>query len=143
MTSLDQHTGREEISYSHLPKFEFLKILEFNDDVIRKFDFDEITILGGTGFVGKWLVGTLLRINEEFGFKTKINIVTRDTTSAHLSLNLRSNMNVNFIQHDFVNEKAIDLPSSDVYFHAATASVPATGSLDFPSVNLSSMNATN
>lgn len=95
-----------------------------------------IVILGGTGFVGKWLVSALCFGEEVLNLDYDIRIVTRSRQDAAHSLGLPS---LEFIEHDLAKSK-VDLPVSDYYIHAATPSVPSTGALNSSQVFNATLN---
>jgi dTDP-glucose 4,6-dehydratase len=103
---------------------------------LKKLDGSRILILGGTGFIGKWLVTSLLRAQFEYKLKYEISIVTR---SAHKSAQLFTYPDVTFIEHD-LSKKLLELSSTDYFVHGATPSVPSTGSLNVSQVINATLN---
>jgi len=93
---------------------------------LKKLDGSRICILGGTGFVGTWLVYSLLRARNEYNLSYEINIVTR---SEKKSASLFSGHAITFIEHD-LSKEPLALPPSDYFMHGSTPSVPSTGSLN-------------
>jgi nucleoside-diphosphate-sugar epimerase len=77
-----------------------------------------IFITGGTGFVGKWLLATLLDANEAFGLGCRITVLSRNPASF---LNDWPAMDgrVDWITGD-VRDFPIDTEKHDVIIHAAT-----------------------
>lgn len=77
-----------------------------------------IFITGGTGFVGKWLLATLLDANETLGLNCKITVLSRNP-SAFLSSWPRMSGQVEWMCGD-VREFAFGNKRFDVIVHAAT-----------------------
>ena len=77
-----------------------------------------IFLTGGTGFVGKWLLATLLDANEKLGLNSKITVLSRNP-SAFLSAWPRIAGQVEWICGD-VRDFAFGEQSFDFILHAAT-----------------------
>jgi dTDP-glucose 4,6-dehydratase len=83
----------------------------------------EICILGGTGFVGKWLVNSLLHMSEEEDFRLTLHIVTRNVKQSKGIFPVRFQEQINWIEHDLNREPIQNLPIVDYYVHGPTPSV--------------------
>lgn len=83
-----------------------------------------IFITGGTGFVGKWLLATLLDANETLGLNCKITVLSRNP-AAFLSSWPRISGQVEWVCGD-VRDFAFDNKNFDVIVHAATDVVAHT-----------------
>ena len=103
---------------------------------LKKLDGSRILILGGTGFIGKWFVSSLLRARFDLKMDYEIFIVTR---SAQKSAELFARQDITFIEHD-LSKQPLDLPPSDYFVHGSTPSVPRTGSLNPSDVIASTLN---
>ena len=77
-----------------------------------------IFIAGGTGFIGKWLLATLLDANEKLGLDCRITVLSRDPESFQLAWPLVAGR-VNWIAGD-VRDFPITNEHFDVIVHAAT-----------------------
>jgi len=79
-----------------------------------------ILITGGTGFIGKWLVGGLLLANKKYALNCKITLLTRNL-NASLESNkcIAQNPAVSFLERDvrFLQEHNAKY---DIIIHAAT-----------------------
>ena len=120
------------------PKHDLAEIADDSQMDLLKLDGAKILILGGTGFVGKWLVSALLTAKQDFGLKYEISIVTRFPQK---SKNFFGVSGISFIEHD-LSTGTLDLPISDYYVHGSTPSVPSTGSMNFQNVASSTLNGT-
>ena len=92
-----------------------------------KFRDSTLLVLGGTGFVGSWLVSSLLYANSAFQLNLKIVLVTRDVNSTNIKLSLSKNDPLILVRADLQNPFEYVFPSADFYIHAATPSVLSTG----------------
>lgn len=77
-----------------------------------------IFITGGTGFIGKWLLATLLHANEKFALNSKVTILSRDP-DAFLKAWPRISGRVEWVTGD-VRDFAFCEERFDVIVHAAT-----------------------
>lgn len=77
-----------------------------------------IFIAGGTGFIGKWLLATLLDAEEKFSLDTRITVLSRDPGAFHRSWPIEAGR-VTWIAGD-VRDFAINNEHFDVIVHAAT-----------------------
>ena len=100
------------------------EVVTVAEDNLRKLDGTTIVILGGTGFVGKWLVSTLISARRKLSLNYEIYIVTRSSLSAGEYFNASD---VIIIEHDLA-VGSLDLPKANYFIHGATPSVPSTGS---------------
>lgn len=106
----------------------------------RELDGSRITILGGTGFIGRWLIEALSAFSSNFDFSTNITVVTRDSESARKLFAQKSGYPIEFVEFDFV-DSSIDLDKSDFFVNGATPSRITTGFKNSDAVYLSSVNA--
>ena len=97
---------------------------------LLKFKGSQICIFGGTGFVGKWLVSTLLEANEIMNLNLRINLFTRNIENAVKKLSIKSQDPVHFFENDFSSIENLKPIFSDFFVHGATSTVASTGSLD-------------
>ena len=117
-------------------------IVNDNSEALRSLDGRKILIFGGTGFIGKWLVGSLMQAKEELNLKFDLNVVTRNADSARKSLNLPGSEKIAFIEHDLGTSYLNEIEPHDIYIHGATPSVPKTGSLNQHATIIATRNAT-
>ncbi len=121
---------------SELLELDLEEIISNSLENLKRLDGSRILILGGTGFVGKWLVFSLLRARTEHKLDYEINVVTR---SEQKSATLFAKQNITYIQHD-LSKSPLALPSADYFIHGSTPSVPSTGSLNPSEVINSTLN---
>lgn len=132
-----------DLSYGHLPEFDLDEICFMEKEVLESLSGARITIFGGTGFVGKWLVSTLLIACDKFRIDLAITVVGRNSDFMKKKLGVVNNKNIDFIQWDFSYGVLSTPIISDLYFMGATPSNPSTGSNNFDYVHKVSINATN
>jgi len=112
-------------------------------DSFEKFRDSRILILGGTGFVGTWIISAFLHANEVFNLNLSIHVITRDLASARSKLLFKIDDPVSLIEFN-LKEPAYLLDNSfDFYIHAATPSLVATGSAEEDSVSSASFGGSN
>lgn len=87
-----------------------------------------ILILGGSGFIGTWLVSAILNADRKLSLGIQLIVVSRDVSSARNRFKLTNFSSVTFIEFDLMSEEELSLPEADYIIHAATPSIPATGS---------------
>lgn len=106
----------------------------------RELDGSRITVLGGTGFIGQWLIGALNAFASNFDFSTEITIVTRDSKKAQGLFTGKLSIPTRFVEFDFV-DSSVDLDKSDFFVNGATPSRNTTGFKNSDAVYSSSVNA--
>jgi nucleoside-diphosphate-sugar epimerase len=124
------------VSSRVLPKGDLAEITHSSKEVLSVLEGAKIVILGGTGFVGKWLVSALNFAKESLNLEYDLYVVTRSRTRAQRELGIS---NIKFIEHDLASS-ILTLPNADFYIHGATPSVPSTGSKDLVGVANSTLN---
>ena len=104
------------------------KYFQENDINLEKASF---LISGMTGFVGSWLVESLMHLNKEFGLKIEITGITRNASKVNAWIDLASEKNVKIIESDIRVCKEIAGTFTHIV-HAATPTTTATrgGDLD-------------
>jgi nucleoside-diphosphate-sugar epimerase len=108
--------------YNQLLKEDLNHIFINTVDLWSVFDNKSIFISGGTGFVGSWLLESLLYAIEEKKRNIKVTVLTRSHEIFKLKAsNLANDPNLRFIEGDICNFK---FPSGhfDYIIHAATDS---------------------
>jgi nucleoside-diphosphate-sugar epimerase len=83
----------------------------------------ELCILGGTGFVGKWLVNALLQMNELEDLNLTLHVVTRNIQRSKNIFPDKFLEHINWIEHDFNYQILDNLPIVNYYVHGPTPSV--------------------
>lgn len=82
-----------------------------------------VCVLGGTGFVGKWLVSSLLQLGEAQSFDINIHIVTRNFQNSMSLFPQRFLNRISWVEHDLNRGPIQNLPIVDYYVHGPTPSV--------------------
>lgn len=90
-------------------------------------------ISGITGFVGSWLLDSLMHINKEFSLKIEITGITRNASKVDTWINLASAKNVHIIESDIRTQTKITGNFTHVV-HAATPTTTATRAGDLGNV---------
>jgi dTDP-glucose 4,6-dehydratase len=84
------------------------------------FSNSRILVLGGTGFLGSWLVESLLQINKQSNLNLQIHVPARNASK----LTYLSEKNLQVYPHDFGSEKFLGAKGDfDYIFHALTPTV--------------------
>lgn len=107
-----------------VPENDLGEIIDYADESLRSLDGAKILILGGTGFVGKWLLSTLDFAKRALNVRCELHVVTRFSQKAKEELGFSD---IELIEHD-LSRSVLKLPNADYYIHAATPSVPSRGS---------------
>jgi dTDP-glucose 4,6-dehydratase len=117
-------------------------LLLSNDRTFQEFGDSTITILGGTGFIGQWLIQALHEYGKNFGFVAQISVVTRNSKMAQAIFADFDCPIPKIIEYDFTNS-SIELEKSDFFINGATPSRKKTGLENTDAVYTSSENASN
>jgi UDP-glucuronate decarboxylase len=104
------------------------EILSFTESECSNFKNREITVLGGTGFIGTWLISFLCTANEKLDLNLSVISPTRNVDQARNKLKLQKNDPVNFISFDFRKYQSDFETQSDFYILGLTPTVKSTGS---------------
>ena len=90
-----------------------------------------LLLTGGTGFIGKWLLGTFLHANRKLGLGATILVVSRNPEAFLQQYpELRSIDNVQWIPSDVRDLTAEMVPGCTFAIHAATDVTAATSAAD-------------
>ena len=87
----------------------------------------KIMVFGGTGFIGKWFVSTLITANIHFNLGMVIVLVSRDPQRARSIY--KDLIQDNVIYVDLKDLRNSSLPICDIYIHAATPTTKSEISL--------------
>ena len=101
--------------------------LEIYESSFRHFLNSRILISGGTGFVGRWLVSTLIAAINRFNLDIAITVLTRDKKLALAANPILDCENIRLIEHDVRNPYPKELGNFEFVFHAATPAQRRTG----------------
>jgi nucleoside-diphosphate-sugar epimerase len=115
---------KQLLNRSSLPPEDIKEIISNSQPSLEQLSKSEILIAGGTGFVGQWLVTTLIEASKVYNIKVHLLVRNRDKANA-IFANM-DNSNLQLIPVD----KEIQLRCLTHIIHAATPSTPATGGSD-------------
>ncbi|CAN2168779.1 WcaG Nucleoside-diphosphate-sugar epimerases [Candidatus Nanopelagicaceae bacterium] len=131
-----------QLGYNELLKTDLNEVIEDNAVHFKDLSSKRVLLLGGTGFVGKWLLASLVHARIEMSLDFEIVVVTRDSERTRKLLNLNHKSGVFFLDHDLSKGALVFPDKFDVLVHGATPSVPSTGSFNETNVRETSINAT-
>ena len=117
------------------------EILSFTESECSKFRNREVTVLGGTGFIGTWLISFLCSANEKLDLNLSVISPTRHVEQARKKLKLQKNDPVDFISLDFEKYQGDFETQSDFYILGLTPTVKSTGSNNGELILSSTQNA--
>jgi dTDP-glucose 4,6-dehydratase len=108
---------------SKLSSFDMTMILEELESDWQNFKNSRILLLGGTGFIGKWITNCFLEANSIHNLNLEVVILTRSPiNAANRNPELCTN-NVELIELDLSNETNVNLNLNfDFFIHGATDS---------------------
>lgn len=98
-------------------------------------------MLGGSGFIGKWLVSSLDCLNANFGMNIEVEVFTRNIEKASKIFLPSRSEQISIRGHDF-NQAVINLGEFDYIIHGATPSTIRTGLNNDDDVYIGTLNAT-
>ena len=106
-----------------------LKIIEKDCDEITSGDIDalemlrneRVLIIGGTGFIGKWLTELIIFLNDHYNFNTNLSLLSRQSEIIYDQMpHLMKRKDVSLIRQDVRN--LLEVPSDVSYVIHAAAS---------------------
>ena len=103
----------------------------------------QITILGGTGFIGTWITSFLLYASKSLNLNTEIIVPTRNPEFAKGKLKVNSQYQIRFIHLDLNNKVDVNYDESRFFIIGATPSNRFTGAMDDERVSAITRNAIN
>jgi dTDP-glucose 4,6-dehydratase len=119
-----------------------LDLLLSGGHTFQEFDGSRVTILGGTGFIGQWLIKALDAFASNFSFSTEITIITRNSKKAQEFFANDIGICLKFVECDLA-DMPIELEGSDFFINGATPSKRKTGYDNSDAVYASTVNASN
>ncbi len=121
-----------------LPKADLDLVAKYFQENNINLEKASFLISGMTGFVGSWLVDSLMHLNKEFSLKIEITGITRNASKVNAWINLASEKNVKIVESDIRVRKEI-VGSFTHIVHAATPTTTATRAGDLGNVFESSV----
>jgi nucleoside-diphosphate-sugar epimerase len=119
-----------KIGIGDLPQSDLDEILMKCQGLWDSIRGSKILILGGTGFVGTWILGGLQNANRALSLDMKITVVTRNELRARARFKSEDLIGLEFIERDLKTSTNLKSGFFDFAIHAATPSVPQDGFLD-------------
>jgi nucleoside-diphosphate-sugar epimerase len=99
----------------------------FDPVLLSEFQNKTVTILGGSGFLGRWLLSYFLEAMQSGILNLELNVLTRNPAKISMLFpEFRNDLRVLNGDLSLANP-ILKLPRSDFFIHAATPTVPATG----------------
>ncbi|CAB4822986.1 unannotated protein [freshwater metagenome] len=111
-----------------LPKQDLLDIIESSHTLLTDLKSANILVSGGSGFIGKWLVSTLLEANEVMNLGLNVVVLTRDSQAASSKLGAHKSDPLHFIQSDFSNSDTLEYPKNIFFTHIVHGAISTTKS---------------
>ena len=102
-----------------LPKVDLDRISNYYQNLDSNLELASFLISGATGFVGSWLLESLLNLNREFNLGILVTGITRNTQRAEELTNFYADSNLNFITEDIRSLRHVDKNFTHIV-HAAT-----------------------
>ena len=112
------------INQASLPSQDIKEIISKSQPFLEQLSKSEILIAGGTGFVGRWLVMTLIEASKIYNIKIHLLVRNREKATEFFA-----NTDSSILQLHPVDSE-IQLRSLTHIIHAATPSTPSTGGSD-------------
>lgn len=119
-----------KIGIGGLPQSDLDEILINCQGLWESIEGSKILILGGTGFIGTWIVAGLQNANRALSLDIKITVITRNEEKARIRYKAEDLFEVEFIESDLRTSAKLKSSFYDFAIHAATPSVPQNGFLD-------------
>ena len=131
---------RTLIDSAGVPLTDIREVISSCETKLNKVQGSNFLILGGTGFIGRWLISTLLEANSELNLNLNITLVTRNARQATEILGVKTTQNLEIVEFDLSREVFHSNKPFEIAIHGATPSVPRTGSKDHELVFAASVN---
>lgn len=117
-------------NFGNLSKSDLADIFDHSQHVFQNLANSKILIVGGTGFVGTWLVSALLYANEALQLNLQLTVVTRNESLANERLMAGDYPALRILEIDLKHSGPEIEEEFTHLIHAATPSSPRTGGLD-------------
>lgn len=90
----------------------------------------KISVLGGTGFVGSWIVESIEALNVNYSANISLVLYSRNSLAAKKKFAHLDATTIEYIDLDLARSDGFQLSGSDFFIHGATPSIKGTGYLD-------------
>jgi dTDP-glucose 4,6-dehydratase len=106
------------------------EILDISAGAIMGLAGAKLAIFGGTGFIGSWLIQTLVEANHRWQSEIDITVFTRSVPKARSRFHFIGSQFLSFQEIDFKDSDLVHPQLFDFYIGGATPSAAATGLSD-------------
>ena len=104
-----------------LPAADLDSALDIIEGDLRKFDSSRLLVTGGTGFLGRWILGTILRSIDRMNLRIHVDVMSRGDLSAVLEA-------FPFVEHLRGDVRRVDVVGKyDLIIHGAASSSASFG----------------
>jgi dTDP-glucose 4,6-dehydratase len=118
---------REELSWCHLPERDLELVLHLVGSRWERLRNQRLLLTGGTGFIGKWLLGTFLHANRKLDLSAHVVVLSRQPEAFLKEFpELRGATDVSWLTGDVRDLSPTAAGDCDFAIHAATDVVGAT-----------------
>lgn len=111
-----------------LEKLDFDFLLRYLDKNVKSLENAVIAISGASGFVGSWLVESLIKLDSEFRLGLNLLLLTRNTQNLNYVLEGKKATNIEICEVD-ISKHMPDIPDFTHVIHAASPTT-STGTLE-------------
>lgn len=118
-------------------------VLNISEPSLRALKGSRILMSGGSGFVGKWLLSSLLHANQALDLKMSIAVITRNRSKLMSEIRIAHEEHLEIMQVDLCDTSGFNLPSNENFshmIHLATSTTVATGSNDSANQKCATLN---
>jgi dTDP-glucose 4,6-dehydratase len=124
-----------------VPEDDLVEIL--NDSLVdtEHLRNSQIAVLGGSGFIGTWIVSFLDFANNALNLNIEVIVPTRDEILAKRKLRIKQDSIVKLLKVDYCETDEVDYQNSKFFVIGATPTNKFTGSHDDSKINLATKNS--
>ena len=124
-----------------VPEDDLVEIL--NDSLVdtEHLRNSQIAVLGGSGFIGTWIVSFLDFANEALNLNIEVIVPTRDEILAKRKLRIKQDSIVKLLKVDYCEIDEVDYQNSKFFVIGATPTNKFTGSYDDSKIKLATKNS--
>jgi dTDP-glucose 4,6-dehydratase len=101
----------------------------------------QIAVLGGTGFIGTWIVSFLDFANDALNLNIEVIVPTRDEILAKRKLRITQDSIIKLVKVDYCKTNEVDYQESKFFIVGATPTNKFTGSHDDSKIKLATKNS--
>jgi nucleoside-diphosphate-sugar epimerase len=120
-----------------MPSEEISEIVANSEEFLKKLSGAKVLIVGGTGFIGRWVTSSLLEASSKFGIEIELLVRNKEKTSEQISRFKNASVRIHGIR------QAGEIRGVTHIIHGATPSSPSTGGTDMEAVYKTSMDVGN